>query len=116
MSDAPVTPRFTAAIDLLRRTGAQFTQIRYHDDQEPIVWFVVASYSDGRSEVDAAFDPERAILRLCERVIDGGVCVHCERPTVFHADHTDTLGAMMDRVTCAYQWDPELATFRRGCE
>jgi hypothetical protein len=53
------------------------------------------------------------VLRLCAQVVDGGRCTHCRRPTGLSED----LDAMpLDRLVCWYQWDPELATFRRGCE
>jgi hypothetical protein len=110
-------PRFIAAVDMIRRTGASEIQIRFQDDEEPVVWFVVARYErDGekRSEVDAAIEhPLPAILRLCERLIDGGKCVHCNRPTSFD---TNFGNSFLDDLMCWYSYDPELKTFRRGCE
>ncbi len=112
------TPRLAAAVALLGRTGARDVQIRYSDDVDPVIWFVVARYkTDGgdHHETSSALTPEHAVLRLCERVIDGGVCRHCARMTVFLAEHTDAPVAP-DQVACHYQWDPELSTFRRSCE
>jgi hypothetical protein len=109
-----VEPKMVAAIEFIRRTGARRVQIRFHDDEEPTVWMVVASYDGDRHEVDASLDPTRAALRLCERLADGGECVHCHRPTGLEPDSLDRMP--MDRAICWYQWDPELEKFRRGCE
>lgn len=125
--DYALGPKFMPALDLLRRSGATEIQVRYSDDETPIVWFVVAFWRvdpAGRPAVDgptdtwetaAGHDPEEASLRLCEQVIDGGVCEHCHRPTMFLDDIGDP-GTIYDQLMCQYQWDPELATFRRSCE
>lgn len=121
-------PKMVAAIDLLRRTGAADTQIRYSDDGDPTVWLAVVRHRVGTAgvpvatgyinswEAAAGHTPVEALLRLCERVIDGGHCAHCQRPTMFHADLDDAPLPGVDVLFCAYEWDPELATFRRGCE
>ena len=107
-------PRFIAGVDLLRRTGAKTFRVGYTDEDHgpPVVWYAVAEWTQGE-EADAALDPVTAVLRLCERVIDGGECQHCHRRTIFVAD-TDT--ELFDLVGCVYAWDPELSTFRRSCE
>lgn len=134
MGDAPVLndARLVAAYDMLRRTGAQAVQLRYSDDEQPVVWFAVAVYGshhlaegcDGCddpghrvpvAETAAALGPERAVLRLCEQLIDGAQCVHCQHPTSFYPDVADTVAEDLVGI-CVYMWDPELATFRRGCE
>ncbi|MCU1679223.1 MAG: hypothetical protein JWM93_3981 [Frankiales bacterium] len=109
-------PRFVAAVDLIGRTGAVDFQIRYCDEDPPVVWIAVASYRNGEQQVQeaaAAMRPVEAVFRLCAQLIDGGTCAHCGRGTGFHED-VDTLPA--HELVCWYQWDPELATFRRGCE
>jgi hypothetical protein len=106
----------TAAIDLLRRTGMQEFQLRWHDDEEPTVWMAVGSWPRPGGtvyEAAGAMRPEVAVFRLCETVMDGGMCTHCKRPSGF-SEHVDALP--LDTHVCWYQWDPELATFRRGCE
>jgi len=112
--------KLAATIDFLRRTGAKQVQIRYSDDEQPVVWFVVVKY-DGFNpggtvgfETDAAATPLAAALRLCERVGDGGKCAHCNRPTGFEPNLL--IRMPMDDKICWYQFDPELKTFRRGCE
>lgn len=122
----PITPKFTAAVDLLRRSGASQIQIRYQDDDEPTVWIVVAVLHDwlpgwsGTSrgpawEIDAGSHPEQAVLRLCERLVNGGLCVHCQKPTMLELYH-DSEPVPGQGFLCVTAWDPELATFRRGCE
>lgn len=107
-------PRLVAAVGLIGRTGAKGSQLRYSDEEEPVVWMALADYPTGQREVAAALDPLRAVLRLCEALVDGGMCVHCRRPAGFEPDSLDSMP--MDVLVCWYQWDPELGTFRRGCE
>ena len=103
-----------AATDLVRRTGAKQVQVRYQDDEEPTVWIAVALYADERVEVAAGMNPVRAMLRLCETLVDGGICTHCHRPTGLEPDSI-TAPPMSD-LFCWYVYDPELKVFRRGCE
>lgn len=122
MTEAPAfQPETIAAIDLIGHTGASDFQIRYSDDEEPVVWMAVATYEKPSAfskttskshQVDASLDPEDAIFRLAERLIDGGVCQHCGRPTaLLRFEDAD-----MPPVVCAYQYDPELKKYRRSCE
>ena len=103
--------KLKASIDFIGRTGADSVQVRYSDDEEPTVWFVVAQFDD-RAEVDAALTPLRAALRLCERLADGGKCAHCGRPCGLEPDMLWTMP--LNELICWYQYDPELKTFRRG--
>lgn len=107
-------PRVTAAIAMIGRTGAGEFQIRYCDEEQPVVWMAMAYWPTHKTwEVAAAMHPERAVFRLCEQIIDGGTCTHCGKPTIFTADSETEL---IDQVGCVYAWDPELRTYRRGCE
>jgi hypothetical protein len=124
MTDDPMTadfepsPKFIAAFDLLGRSGATQFQIRYCDDQQPVIWMAAVSYKRSGTafwEAAGATDPETATLRLCEIMIDVGICTHCHRGTGFVPD-LDEMPTVMGIDICWYQWDPELATFRRGCE
>jgi hypothetical protein len=111
-------PRFIAGIDLIGRTGARQYQVRYSDDELPVVWFCVAIYGQGKKQIfetAAAADPVEAVLRLCTQLIDGAQCTHCKKATVFYATH-DEQPIALDKLFCNYQWDPELKTFRRSCE
>ncbi len=112
--------KIQAGVHFLHRTGAKSVQIRYSDDEQPTIWFVVALY-DGNNpagiegvETDAAINPVRAILRLCERLADGGECAHCHRRVGFEPDSIDAMP--FDQMICWYQYDPELKKYRRGCE
>ena len=109
-----VEHKLKAGVDFIMRTGASEFQLRYHDDELPVVWIAVAAYGDDTHEVDASLDPVRAVLRLCERLCDGGTCTHCKRPTGLDPDTLDTMP--LNELVCWYQYDPELKTFRRGCE
>jgi hypothetical protein len=100
------------AIDLLGRTGAEEFQIRYCGEQEPAVWIAAAKWHEVW-EVGASTGALEAIFRLLAQVLDGGHCQHCNRPSGFEA----TIEANpLPGLICWYQWDPELETFRRGCE
>lgn len=120
-------PRFVAGVDMLRRTGAADVQIRWSDDEDPTVWFVVVRHrvAHGRPqpfgpinawETAAGHDPVEAVLRLCEQVIDGGTCAHCDRPTMFVATLDEDPDFPLQQGFCVTSWDPELATYRRICE
>lgn len=107
-------PKIGAAIAMLRRTGAVQVQIRFSDDEQPVVWVGIAIYPDGHWESGSGANPATALVRCCERVVDGGTCQHCGRPTGFDDDPAGA--GPLDAVLCWYRWDPELATFRRTCE
>jgi hypothetical protein len=105
--------RLNAGIALIGRTGAQVFQLRYSDDEEPTIWMAVSQHGD-HYETAAAMDPVRAVLRLAEALIDGGTCTHCGRPAGLEPDHSEDMP--LDNLFCWYQYDPELKTYRRGCE
>jgi hypothetical protein len=117
-------PRFLGAFDVLRRTGARDVQVRYSDDEKPVVWFVVAGYSmrDGRPrgngkvntyEVGAALDPTQAAFRLCAQVCDGATCANCGRMAGF-SENPDAMPG--DKIICWWVWDPEVKKFVQGCQ
>lgn len=118
--------RLVAATDMLRRTGAADIQIRYSDDTPPTVWFAVVRYrlNNGRPqptgpittwETAAGRNATEALLRLCEKVIDGGQCAHCHRAAMF-IGHLDDNEGPLDSLVCITSYDPELKTYRRSCE
>lgn len=114
MTEAELSDKTKAGIEFLRRAGAHQVQFRYSDDEAPTIWFTVFIAGNGKWDVDAGKDIEEAILRLCERLADGGQCVHCGRPSGLEYS---SLGTMpLNESICWYQYDPELKTFRRGCE
>ena len=116
--------KLIAAFDFVGRTGARSVQLRWSDDEKPVIWMMVAEYrldGDGKLakegkpvfEVDASTDPIRATLRLCERLADGGMCTHCGRPSGLDPDTLDTMP--LNDLICWFQWDPGSKKFIRGC-
>jgi hypothetical protein len=114
MADQPVAddPILTAAVAMLGRTGARHVTIGYSDEHEPPVWFAAAQFGLGH-EAAGAMTPRLAVLRLLDQVIDGGQCTHCKQPSGVVVEQ----GTMpLADAICWYQYDPEMQTFRRGCE
>lgn len=115
----PDDPQFLAGLDMLRRVGAQDVQLRYQDDMEPVVWMALAHFDCAPPtglmvwQVAAALDPPRALFRLLEALMDGGRCAHCSKPTGIVDDPEEM---PLEAMICWYQYDPELKTYRRGCE
>lgn len=101
-----------AAVVMIGRTGARNLMIGHSNAHQPPVWFAVASYREAH-EAGGGMTALKAVLRLLDELIDGGECSHCKRPTGVVVE----LGTMpfADEI-CWYQYDPELRTFRRGCE
>jgi hypothetical protein len=113
------SPRLLAGIDMLRRTGLQTYRVgcSHEDEEPPVVWYAVGQWVGNRAEAAAALDPVTATMRLCEQVIDGGECTHCKRLTIFDDNPGDSpFDDLLSAMGCVYAWDPELSTFRRGCE
>jgi hypothetical protein len=116
------SPQFIAAVHLLGRCGASSFRVGYSDpdDGDPTVWYAMVTFPPGAAgkapaAAGGGMDPLDAVFHLCEQLIDGGECSHCHRTTAFVADLSDT-GILQMAGCCLYQFDPELATFRRSCE
>jgi hypothetical protein len=108
-----IDPRLPAMIELIGRTGASEFKLQHCDEEPPTVWIARSLYEDGRAECAAAMDPSAAVMRLAERLVDGGLCTHCGKPSGFSAEFE---GLPLPEAVCWYAFDPELDTFRRGCE
>lgn len=114
--------RLVACLDAIRRTGCLEIDVRYSDDEEPVVWFVVAHYPRGGQDVcetAASLDPVEAAWRLLKLLISGrgrqrSLCVHCKRPADVSEDWQGRWSD--DKDTCWWVYDPELQVFRRSCE
>lgn len=110
--------RLNALVDLLGRTGAATFQLRFQDDQEPVVWVAVTEHKvkgqGSHYEAAGGMSPLVAAWRLAETMVDGAMCTHCRRPAGMAQRHEgdDPLPPQI----CWYQYDPELKTFRRDCE
>ena len=107
-------PRLTAAIELIGSSGGREFQVRYDDEQDPIVWVAVATFRGGKWECAGGRTPTEAALRLADECFDGSICAHCARP----AGVTDDWKVEMPLAdfVCWYVFDPETAKFRRSCE
>lgn len=118
-------PRFTAALDMIGRTGARTCQIRFQDDEEPTVWIALGEYGVDENDIPipkggktvyklgAGLHPLVAVLNLLDETIDGGMCTHCHKPS---GVTSEIVTMPLDGLICWYQFDPELNVFRRGCE
>lgn len=113
MADATMDPRMVAAYYFLQRSGARQVQLRYSDDELPVVWLAAVGYNEERWEAAAALTPLQAVLRLCEQVCDGARCTHCNRPTGFEPASLDAMP--LDSVVCWYQYDPGAQRYIRAC-
>lgn len=121
MAEFTMDPKFIQGIELLRHTGMSNFRIGFtdEDDGPPIVWHATATYARSKKtwhEVAGALEPVEAVMRLCEKLIDGGQCQHCRQLTIFYYDEPVDPGVFLESMGCVYAWDPELKTFRRGCE
>lgn len=119
-----LNPIYLAALDAIARTGAKTYEIRWCEEQDPTVWFALSKHISGDQErrtVYAGFDAIEATVGLAEKLIDGGVCAHCLKMTIFEPDweaprimNFKIGGVAVEH--CTYQYDPELKKFRRSCE
>jgi hypothetical protein len=118
-SGLPDEPFFLACVDMVGRTGAKTWEIRESEPEHkgsPKVWVAIAGYtSHGKWAhlVDASLAPTNAVFKLLEQAVDGNECQHCKRPAGITADFK---GMPVPEAICWYQFDPELSSFRRGCE
>jgi hypothetical protein len=120
----PLPPRALAAIDVIRRTGAESVQVRYSDDEQPVVWMCVVTWRVNRDGVPtkhgagrghdaaAALRPDKAVYRLANQIVDGGTCAHCGKPTAFNED---VAHEPLSDVLCWWTWDPEVGRYVQAC-
>jgi hypothetical protein len=108
--------RFLAGVEMVQRTGSKQFQLRWSDDETPVIWMAVSIHDDDQTlwEVAAGHNPLVAVSRLLEQLVDGAQCKHCGRPAGLDPDSLDTMP--LNELVCWYQYDPELKKFRRGCE
>lgn len=112
-------PKFIAAVELIGTTGADSFQIRYSDDQEPVIWIAAAVYRSipnnplGGSDAAAGLTPLMAVMRLCKQLIDGGECTHCHRTTLIAKVGISEL--TLDASLCCYTYNEEKEKYVSGC-
>lgn len=103
-----------AAVDLIGRSGGQEFQVRYDEEQDPIVWVAVAKLRGGRWECAGGKTPAEAAVRLAEEIYDEGRCAHCGRVCGVTVDWTQDMP--LAKIICWQVFDPEVKRFRRSCE
>ena len=109
-----------ACVKLIGSTGATAFTIRYEDTETPTVWIAVAKYGKDDEDVNTTYQtgsdviPIEAVLRLCERLIDGGICIHCNKTSGFDLAFESVFDTSNE--LCWYSYDPETKEFRRSCE
>lgn len=113
MTDAD-DPRLIACVDMIGRSGGKSFQLRYDDEQEPVVWVAVAELRGGLWECAGGRDPLQAAVRLLEELYDGGWCGHCGKASGVTLDWSSDM-PLADAV-CWHVYDPETQKFRRSCE
>lgn len=113
--------RTSAAAEMLGRVGAKSFELRFSEPEEgmgpesPVVWMAIGFFEGAPPQVSAGLHPVAALEKLLEQLIDGGECQHCHKMTSFHSEIGEGMGPFASLV-CAYQYDPELKTYRRSCE
>jgi hypothetical protein len=114
-----VTELAMACIDMVGHTGAIATDIRYQDDQLPVVWMAVGQWNvEGHDvyQVGAAFTVENALCKLLEDVMDGGECTHCHRPVGFDANQPLYADMGDSGLVCWYFFNPDTKKIQGGCQ
>lgn len=101
-----------ACVELLSRCGANWFGLRVDESIHPFAWVATARW-DNRWEATAGLSAEQAMFRLLQEAVDGGLCVHCEKPVGLVRAFEEELDP---EHICWYQMDPELGQFRRSCE
>lgn len=107
-------PLMIAALDLLPRSGAKEVQVRYDEEQDPIVWVATARWEPAGQLCGCGFTPARALVSLAENAFDGGLCAHCGKPSGVTEEWREEMP--LATVLCWYVYDPETQRFRRSCE
>lgn len=108
--DPPGGPEVLAYADFIGHTGADEFQIRYDDEQDPIVWVAVARH-DHHYSTGSGMSPAEACFRLGEQLTDGGRCTHCGRPSAL----TERFGGGLVPGICWYGYNPDSQKVERGC-
>jgi hypothetical protein len=117
MADQAQDPIVAATATFAGRTGATSFQIRYDDEQDPVIWVCVAEYRVRDAvayKTGSGITPGAAAVALASDIADGGTCAHCGKPS----GATDDWSVEMPLadVICWYVFDPETSEFRRSCE
>lgn len=100
---------FHAAVDLVGRSGASDLELGYLHDEVPSEeagWWASANYKGAKIFVEGHKGPVAAAQALAEKVLDGALCVHCNKQV--------TLVPPPIPEYCL--WEKEGSRWVRGCE
>lgn len=119
-----------AIMKLLERSGMKEFQIRYDEEQKPVVWVAVALFkrpalrlpgkglaeekSNTGSQCGCGFTPIGAVRDLAENAVTGGTCTHCGR--MIEVNFGDDEPAFPPTMVCYRKYDPEAKEFKRSCD
>lgn len=106
--------RIVACIAMIGATGASQSEVRYSDDNDPVIWMGISKHGEHYS-VAAGMTPLEAIFRLTELLIDGGECTGCHLPTGI-SDKWDGSEMLLEGQVCWWKYDAAEKTFLRGCD
>lgn len=107
-------PRFIACVDMIGQSGGKTFQVRYDEEQDPVVWVAVAELRGGRWECAGGKSPLQASYRLLQVLYNGGWCGHCGKASGVTLDWQSDM-PQADSL-CWWVYDPETQKFRRSCE
>lgn len=114
--------KMLGAVIAIGETAPFDIQFRRSDgDPDPVLWTVAVGYGVTPENppvwvATSSADLADAVLLMCNRVIDGGICPYCQRITSMTVDDADDADdAVLGLMICRFEWDPELPAFTRGC-
>jgi len=97
-----------AALDLIRRTGAEGMEVGFLRDDVPTDkadWYAHAQYRGARIISEHHRGPVEALEGLARRLLAGGVCTHCGKRIALRGK---------SRMQC--RWTRHGRKWVRGCE
>ncbi len=119
-------PHIRGLVELVRTTGAYSMQVRSFDDGD--IWMVLVKHvlddegmptyegtldGEWRMEVTAAGTLGEAMVRMIQALFDGGECLNCHRPIMFHPS-TDGKPPFTDLV-CQTYWNQDTMSYEVSC-
>lgn len=114
----------TAVVVRIGHTGAQDVQVRFwpapeDEDPGPVIWTMVAIYDEAGRVFEAASgaSPALAAWRLAEQLLDGGICLSCDRSVSLTLPGQEEMSPVFHALdVCQYRFVPASKEIIRGCE
>lgn len=103
-----------AAKEWVGTTGASRLSAALADTTPP-VWVVIASFPGDEARVAAGLDEGGALLTLCSELGTDGICMGCERSTIFEPNPEMVVTYDLERF-CITTYDVESKAFLRSCD